>query len=684
MVNAGAGALSINRVGEEQLDLRPAVQRDQARQPRRHWTTSDTAVSMRKKTGARHLSWCTSGGSTRTPLLPAPDGLPAKTFIKCSSAAPVLAIASYRQPLAASAYGSSERARGHIRREHELFSDGTVPINMTAPAVWTRRGQRLEGPNSSDFGSQVAIASSGRVLMVGASRANTDAGAATVYTLTGDLWTPRGASFAGASGDLLGESVAMSANGLVVAVGSPQALSDDRGQVHVYEWNASTGVHELRGAAIEGSTANETFGRSIALSGDGNLLAIGAPWYRPLSGGDPRGEVRLYQWANSTWTLSGKVINDGTVLFNGTPSNNLGLRVALSEDGSTLAARYQHFVHVYRAPLNNNWASVGDAPDSDFGNLSLSADGAVLATGEPSHGADDNGRARVYDVGAQGFVQRGSDLSSLVVDTHKGRAVALSADGNLLAVAGSGLRGAVWLYAWNSTAVGGAAWVAASTGPILGPEDSSGFGLSMALASSSSVETVGGVQHITATVAVGARNASQAFVYRHSPTTSDSVPCFHGTMRVPLQQGWALARDVAVGTVVRTADGGLHPVTHVTQDRSDACVRFLAGALGPNVPTRPVIVTAIHLLRLPTGRLLRADRALALARPGLAHRCRPGLTVHHVGLADWRFVDVHGLALETLAWTPAHQEARKRGWRESQRQRASRSARRATRVSTLT
>lgn len=69
-----------------------------------------------------------------------------------------------------------------------------------------------------------------------------------------------------------GQSVAISTDGTIVAVGTPSSSVEDNGIVTVYELVDS--AWEIR-ATVQG--LSPSFGFDVAISGDGNVLVIGAP-----------------------------------------------------------------------------------------------------------------------------------------------------------------------------------------------------------------------------------------------------------------------------------------------------------------------------------------------------------------------------------------------------------------------
>jgi LPXTG-motif cell wall-anchored protein len=114
-----------------------------------------------------------------------------------------------------------------------------------------------------------------------------------VYTLINGAWTQTGADIDGeAAGDASGYSVAMSGDGSRIASGA--ALNDgnvsDAGHVRVY--TLINGAWTQTGVDIDGEAAYDVSGFSVAISGDGSRIAIGAV-YNDGTGSDA-GHVRVY------------------------------------------------------------------------------------------------------------------------------------------------------------------------------------------------------------------------------------------------------------------------------------------------------------------------------------------------------------------------------------------------------
>ena len=57
------------------------------------------------------------------------------------------------------------------------------------------------------------------------------------------------------------------------------------------------------GADIDGEAAGDGSGHSVALNADGTILAIGAP-SNDGAGGSNAGHVRVYEWSSGAWTFN--------------------------------------------------------------------------------------------------------------------------------------------------------------------------------------------------------------------------------------------------------------------------------------------------------------------------------------------------------------------------------------------
>jgi len=206
--------------------------------------------------------------------------------------------------------------------------------------TWVQRGLDIDGEAAGDrSGQSVSLSSDGTILAVGAhfndgaSGSTTDnRGHVRVWVWNGTSWGRRGADIDGeAVGDQSGYSVSLSSDGTVLAVGAyfNDGNGTDSGHVRVWAWNGTNWVQ--RGADINGEAAGDYSGYSVSLSSNGSILAVGATRNDGLSGSitDNRGHVRVWSWNGANWVQRGGDI-DGEAAGSGSG----GISVSLIYDGS--------------------------------------------------------------------------------------------------------------------------------------------------------------------------------------------------------------------------------------------------------------------------------------------------------------------------------------------------------------
>jgi hypothetical protein len=311
---------------------------------------------------------------------------------------------------------------------------------------------------------------------------------------------------------------------------------------------ASTEPITLQGAP------DAQFGISIALSADGSILAVGAPFSNEFGSGSEAGWVGLYQLVG----------NSAHVLFEFS-GNKAGLRVGQSLSISMssppiLAIGGMGFVNVYPISqfLNgrrgsDEWVLAFDRFDADFidedygSAISISGDGSRLAVGSPRTsnasqqrmgmvqvyligtgqigleipGLDENdlfgsavalsedgttvaigaltgasgaGYVRIFHQSGHSWIQVGHTIQGLQPGDNLGRSLSISADGQTVAIgafqaeAGAGA-GYVQVYQFDGTT-----WTQVGK-DIVGPHDGDRFGVSVALTPDASVLTIGANAH---------------------------------------------------------------------------------------------------------------------------------------------------------------------------------------------
>ena len=146
----------------------------------------------------------------------------------------------------------------------------------------------------------MSLSADGKTLAIGAyvNDGNGDkSGHVRVYHMegTGWSWKQLGQDVDGeAAGDKSGISVSLSADGKTLAIGA-QGNDDNgnlSGHVRVYHMDGIGSSWKQLGQDIDGESAYDTSGTSVALSSDGKSLVIGSEWND--GNGDYSGHVRVF------------------------------------------------------------------------------------------------------------------------------------------------------------------------------------------------------------------------------------------------------------------------------------------------------------------------------------------------------------------------------------------------------
>jgi trimeric autotransporter adhesin len=278
-------------------------------------------------------------------------------------------------------------------------------------------------------------------------------------------------SFNTGEADVFGSAVALSADGTVLAIGAPGEGSS-AGAVYVFtriggSWAQQPSTAQRHHIRASNTEAGDNFGTAVALSADGNTLAIGA------SGEDSSGAAYVFTRTGTSWT------QQSSIKASNPETNDLfGSALALSADGNTLAVTAPGddsdagAVYVFTR-TTASWTqqarvrASNPAADDRFGAaLGLSADGNTLAVGAKEEdsaatGADGDGQSdnSAADAGAvYVFARSGASWSQQAYvkasNTNAfdlfGSALALSGDGNTLAVAAYGEASSATGIAGNS------------------------------------------------------------------------------------------------------------------------------------------------------------------------------------------------------------------------------------------
>ncbi len=233
---------------------------------------------------------------------------------------------------------------------------GAAHVFTRAGTTWSYR-QRLLGSNTEPndyFGTSVTVSADGSTIAVGAygerstatvingdqgNGAVNAAGATYVFALSGSTWTQQAyvKSSQTASQQYFGWSTSLDDTGSTLAVGAYYA-SSGQGRTYLFTRSGTTWSQQA-GLMSPNPGSTDMFGTSVALSADGNTLAIGAPGEASASS-DPADNSRPYAGAAYVLTRSGAMWSHTAYVKASNPGQDdrFGNRVALSGTGTVLTA----------------------------------------------------------------------------------------------------------------------------------------------------------------------------------------------------------------------------------------------------------------------------------------------------------------------------------------------------------
>ena len=241
-------------------------------------------------------------------------------------------------------------------------------------------------------------------------------------------------------GEYLGEAVALSGNANVVAVGAPRH-NNFSGKASVFVWETGGDGGDWQGGGeVLGEISDDQAGASLALSALGDTIAVGARFSIGSGNSDDgSGNVRVFREPSSRFGAPRPL---GSPLKGNCAGDKFGYSVAMNADGTVVAAgapttNWGGVVQAYRwDESRSDWEPMGQALGEEewFGShVALSGDGTVLAIAAYLSFTEGFTKAFRFDAVATRWVQIGDTVHDANVgDASSG--VSLNADGTLMAI----------------------------------------------------------------------------------------------------------------------------------------------------------------------------------------------------------------------------------------------------------
>ena len=333
-----------------------------------------------------------------------------------------------------------------------ISGGGAIPLVWVftrSGSIWTQRQTLCSSNGQACFGGSAALSADGGTALID------DGVEARVFTRTGSSFTEAQTLTVSSTMPSIepSASLALSADGSTALIGD----NNDNGAVGAVWVFTRTGSsftqqQELTGG---GESGGGQFGRTVALSADGNTALIAAPFDN-----NGVGAVWVFTRSGSSW-LQQQTLT--AALGSETGAGNFGASVALSADGNTTliggdidnngVGAMWVFTRSGSSFAQQQRLTAAAGTETGAGNfggsVALSANGSTALIG----GGENGGIGAVWVLGRSGssFAQQqrlsgGGEIG----EGSFGGSAALSADGGTALIGGPGDsngRGAVWVFA---------------------------------------------------------------------------------------------------------------------------------------------------------------------------------------------------------------------------------------------
>ena len=350
-----------------------------------------------------------------------------------------------------------------------------ITNNTTLNYTVSRIGNTLKGEDHQSssqgerFGWVNAINDDGTIFVAGIpyeQNGGTTRGRVRVYKYISNDWQQLGSNINGSdiqgyeNSQKFGESVSINGDGTIIAAGMP-----NRRMVLTYIYSNNSWNEFGLSTTLEGNDQESDFGRCVSLNGDGNILAIGAPW---TNNAQDTGYVYVYKYndINDSWDQRGQILsgdNNGDHFGQAIELNPDGSIIAIGAADNTVNYATDGYVRVYKYDtINNSWNIIGSqilgSNSEAFGSaLSINDDGTRIIIGGMFYSSslhNSCGVARMYEYSNidNSWNQIGQDISGEDTDDRLGNSVSMHGSGSFVAIGAFhsySKKGSMKIYTYN-------------------------------------------------------------------------------------------------------------------------------------------------------------------------------------------------------------------------------------------
>jgi hypothetical protein len=364
---------------------------------------------------------------------------------------------------------SSDGSTALIGGPYDNSSTGGAWVFTRSGSTWTEQGGELTADDESgagEFGWSVALSADGDTALIGGPGDNGYNGAGWVFTRSGSTWTQQGGKLTaddetGGGGSGLGTSAALSADGNTALIGGDLDNTGGGGSVGaawVFTRSGSAWAQQGSKLTADDESGYGSFGKSAALSGDGDTALIGGP-----DDNSGVGAAWVFTRSDTTWSQEDKLTADDE-----SGHAEFGSSVAMSGDGGTaLVGGPDDSTFVGAAWVftgsDSDWTQQGSKLTGTFesgaqpffgASVALDGDGDTALVGAPQDG---NGSAWLFTRSGSTWTEPGTGLTGTDegAGAYFGQSAALSTDGGTALIGSpadnSGVGGA-WAFGGSASA----------------------------------------------------------------------------------------------------------------------------------------------------------------------------------------------------------------------------------------
>lgn len=256
-----------------------------------------------------------------------------------------------------------------------------------------------------------------------------------------------------------GEAIDFNGDGTILALGANK-VHESTGSVKVMKYSSTSGGSNnwsIMGDIIGGHYKGESFGKSLQLSKDGNILVVGGYG----NGGDNYyyGQVSSYNYVKSTneWIPFGKYIqgdyqgdrfgislsmSDNGLTWIAGADNNININVESRQDDNNNIKRRDGYAKVYSMNHNGEWVQRGRTILGSNGSwtgyaVAMSGDGQTICVSDRFYSVRKGfqpGRVRCFKWWHTDWRKLGGDLLGDYHRENIGYSLSLNGDGTVVAI----------------------------------------------------------------------------------------------------------------------------------------------------------------------------------------------------------------------------------------------------------